>query len=103
LDGFDEEQMQRYEAYRRAGLPKPVVKKYLSSVLGCAVQPSTTIVVAGAAKIFIGELTEKSLDIMKERGDTGPICPHHLREAYQSLKDGDQKTKKKPRRRRLFR
>jgi transcription initiation factor TFIID subunit 11 len=39
-------------------------------------------VVSGVGKVFVGEMVESALDIMDERGDTGPIQPEHLREAF---------------------
>jgi hypothetical protein len=40
------------------------------------------LVVSGVGKIFVGEMVESALEIMDERGDTGPIAPEHLREAF---------------------
>ena len=79
--------MARYEAYRRAGLSKPVIKKFLQSTVGSSIQASTVIVVAGAAKVFIGEIVESALEIKSSRGETGALKPRHLREAYRSYKD----------------
>lgn len=88
--------MARYEAYRRAGLPKTTVKrvcvhsllqKFLQNVMGTSIQPSTAIVAAGAGKIFVGELTEKAKDIMEAQGESGPIEPRHIREAFRQYKE----------------
>ncbi|KAJ1967954.1 hypothetical protein IWQ62_001538 [Dispira parvispora] len=82
LDNFSEDQLDRYEAYRRSALNKTVIRRFISSVLN---QPATTeiaLVVAGFGKVFIGEIVELAKDVMEERGDQGPLAPVHLREAY---------------------
>ncbi|OIW06751.1 hypothetical protein TanjilG_11476 [Lupinus angustifolius] len=45
-----------------------------------------TIVVSGIAKLFVGEVVETARIVMKERKESGPIRPCHLREAYRHLK-----------------
>ncbi len=92
--------MARYEAYRRAGLSKPIIKKFLQSSLGSSIQASTVIVVAGAAKVFIGEIIESALAIAKSQGDTGPLQTFHIREAYRLYKGSHEKSHS---RRRLLR
>jgi transcription initiation factor TFIID subunit 11 len=43
------------------------------------------VVLIAIGKLFVGEIVEKSLQVMAERGDEGPIRPVHLREAYRRL------------------
>ena len=105
-------QTKRYEIYRRAHLPKPAMKKILTSLLGQPVQPSSVIVVAGVAKVFVGEVVEMALGIREETrkrieavdlkaecesGEEeegyvkrehvleGPLTPQELRHAYTLL------------------
>ncbi|KAI9099838.1 hTAFII28-like protein conserved region-domain-containing protein [Phlyctochytrium arcticum] len=86
LATFTPEQQQRYEVFRRAHFQKGAMKKVLQTVLGQNVTESSAIVVAGAAKLFVGEMTEKAREIMEERKESGPIRPEHLREAYRRHK-----------------
>ncbi|TPX63823.1 hypothetical protein SpCBS45565_g06345 [Spizellomyces sp. 'palustris'] len=86
LATFTQEQVQRYEVFRRAHFQKGGMKKFLQGLLGQNVAESSAIVVAGAAKLFVGEMTEKAREIMEEWGDTGGIQPEHLREAYRRYK-----------------
>lgn len=92
--------MARYEAYRRAGLSKPIIKKFLQTSLGSSIQASTVIVVAGAAKVFIGEITESAIAIARAQGDTGPLKTSHIREAFRLYKSTREKSHST---RRLFR
>lgn len=87
LSQFTEEQMSRYESFRRSGFQKSNMKRLLTSITGSAkISIPMTIVVSGIAKMFVGELIETARMVMAERKDTGPIRPCHVREAYRRLK-----------------
>ncbi|KAK9068250.1 hypothetical protein SSX86_012361 [Deinandra increscens subsp. villosa] len=87
LSQFTEDQMSRYESFRRSGFQKSVMKRLLGSITGSnKVSMPMTIVVSGIAKIFVGELVETAKVVMKERKESGPIRPCHIREAYRRLK-----------------
>ncbi|CAM8935801.1 unnamed protein product [Rhodiola kirilowii] len=87
LSQFTEEQMNRYESFRRSGFQKSNMKKLLASITGNQKIPSPIqIVVCGIAKIFVGELVEAARIVMTERNESGPIRPCHMREAYRRLK-----------------
>ncbi|KAL6198715.1 hypothetical protein ACLB2K_028504 [Fragaria x ananassa] len=59
LSRFSEEQMSRYESFRRAGFQKSNMKRLLASISGTPkISVPMTIVVSGIAKIFVGELVE---------------------------------------------
>lgn len=58
-----------------------------SMITGLHVAPNAAIVVSGCAKLFVGEMVEKALEIMSEWSDAGPIRPEHLREAYRRYKN----------------
>lgn len=58
LDNMTPEQLQRYELYRRAHLPKPAMKRLLTSLFGQPLTPSTVIVFSGVGKLFVGEMVE---------------------------------------------
>lgn len=87
LSQFTEEQMSRYESFRRAGFQKANMKRLLTSITGTQkISIPITIAVSGIAKVFVGEVVETARTIMKERKETGPIRPCHLREAHRRLK-----------------
>uniref|UniRef100_A0A7N0UUQ2 TAFII28-like protein domain-containing protein n=1 Tax=Kalanchoe fedtschenkoi TaxID=63787 RepID=A0A7N0UUQ2_KALFE len=87
LSQFTEEQMNRYESFRRSGFQKSNMKKLLASITGSQKIPSPIqIVVCGIAKMFVGELVEAARIVMTERNESGPIRPCHMREAYRRLK-----------------
>ncbi|KVH97092.1 transcription initiation factor TFIID subunit 11-like [Cynara cardunculus var. scolymus] len=87
LSQFTEEQMSRYESFRRSGFQKSNMKRLLGSITGSSkISMPMTIVVSGIAKIFVGELVETAKMVMTERKESGPIRPCHVREAYRRLK-----------------
>lgn len=87
LSRFSEEQMSRYESFRRAGFQKSNMKRLLASISGTPkISVPMTIVVSGIAKMFVGELVETARMVMSERKESGPIRPCHIREAYRRLK-----------------
>ncbi|KMT15906.1 hypothetical protein BVRB_3g055930 [Beta vulgaris subsp. vulgaris] len=84
---FTEEQMSRYESFRRSGFQKSNMKRLLVSLTGSQkISIPMTIVVSGIAKMFVGELIETAKLVMAERKDSGPIRPCHIRESYRRLK-----------------
>nr|ACG43532.1 transcription initiation factor TFIID subunit 11 [Zea mays] len=87
LSQFTQQQMNRYESFRRSGFQKSNMKRLLASITGSQkISIPTSIVVSGIAKIFVGELIETARVVMSERKDSGPIRPCHIREAYRRLK-----------------
>ncbi|KAG0257509.1 transcription initiation factor TFIID subunit 11 [Mortierella polycephala] len=85
LDCFSDEQLQRYEVYRRSVLSRPTVKK-ARTILNQQVTQTMAFVVAGFCKVFVGEMVEKAREVMNDWGETGAIRPEHLREAQRRYK-----------------
>lgn len=82
VDSFSQDQLQRYEVYRRSQLNKNTVKKLMNQVLNQSVSQNVAVVCAGFTKVFVGEIVEKALDVQKDFGDSGPLAPEHIREAF---------------------
>ncbi|KAF9028152.1 TAFII28-domain-containing protein [Hymenopellis radicata] len=87
MDHFSSEQYDRFEAYRRHALPKQGVRKVIQQTVGTQVSQPVAQIVAGFAKVFVGEIVEKARAVQARRGETGPLSPDHLREAYRMYQE----------------
>lgn len=86
LELLSEDQLRRYETFRRVGFPRPAIRKLMSKVLDQQVNMNSVIVVSGIAKVFVGELVEEARKVMDDLGESGQIMPSHLLEAHRRLK-----------------
>eukprot|EP00741_Cyanophora_paradoxa_P009576 tig00001532_g9275.t1 len=88
METFSVEEIRRFEAFRRSSLSRAMIKKVMQSVVpNMQVSQLMTIAMGGIAKLFVGELVEKGREVMLEAGETGPLRPRHLREAYRRLQN----------------
>lgn len=87
-----EEQLNRYEMFRRSTFPKASIKRLVQSVSGGPVSQNVVIAISGIAKVFVGELVQEAIRIKKRYGESGPVEPKHLREAYRVVKNRHDRT-----------
>lgn len=86
VSNFTEEQLNRYEMYRRAAFPKAAIKRLMQSISGTSISQNVVIAMSGIAKVYAGELVETALDAREQWSETGPIQPKHVREAVRRLR-----------------
>ncbi|KAI5950046.1 TAF11 [Candida margitis] len=72
ITNFTNDQMERFEAYRRSTINKPGVKKICNGVVGHSVSQVIATVVAGVAKSFISEIISKSFEV-QDRDNKGTL------------------------------
>lgn len=83
-----EEQLDRYEAFRRSSLKRPM-RQLVKVVTNSSANPNDKLMIAvsSVAKSFVGDLVETARLVATQRGDEGPLQPLHIHVAYQQLKD----------------
>ncbi|KAG9288933.1 hypothetical protein G9A89_019555 [Geosiphon pyriformis] len=86
LENFSEEQLQRYEVYRRSSLSKPNVKRLVGQVLNQPCSPTMAFVIAGFTKVYIGEIIELAREVQKDWNQSGALTPEQLQEANRRYK-----------------
>mmetsp|Transcript_21254 Transcript_21254/g.33056 ORF Transcript_21254/g.33056 Transcript_21254/m.33056 type:complete len:240 (-) Transcript_21254:55-774(-) len=82
---FTEEQEERFKYYRRSSLPRGRIKRKMEGIIQDSVSDEMVVVMAGVAKMHLGELVEMGKEVQCQWGDTGSLAPCHIKEAYRRL------------------
>lgn len=90
VSNFSDEQLDRYETYRRSAFSKGSIKRLMHSITGSVPSSNVVIAMAGIAKVFVGEIVEEGLEVQRQEKKSTetkstPLEPKHLREAYRRL------------------
>ncbi|RLV90690.1 Transcription initiation factor TFIID subunit 11 [Spathaspora sp. JA1] len=95
IANFTDDQMERFEAYRRMTVNKPGVKKICNGVLGHSIAHNIAVVIAGISKSFLGEIITKAIEV-QDRENKGRLIldidakKNQKREITQSLERGQE-------------
>ncbi|CAH6723198.1 hypothetical protein CLIB1444_13S02520 [[Candida] jaroonii] len=63
---FTEDQMDRFEAYRRTTINKPGVKKICNAVLGHSIPQNISVILAGLSKSYLSEIITKAYEVQEK-------------------------------------
>ena len=75
------EQLDRFEHWKRSKFPRASMRRLMGDILGSSSERGA-IVLAAVAKMFVGELVEVAREHMTAVGESGPIQPNQLRQAF---------------------
>ncbi|KAL4446821.1 hypothetical protein ABPG77_008065 [Micractinium sp. CCAP 211/92] len=95
---LSEQQLDRYSAFRRSNLRKPM-QLLMSKTLGGAPNNKALIALSSVTKSFVDDLVATAMAVAEERGESTPLQPAHIHTAYQRLIEQDKVPGKAPRRR----
>ncbi|TKR62262.1 hypothetical protein L596_026249 [Steinernema carpocapsae] len=88
LGNFTQEQLEKYEIYRRTTCPKNKIRRFIEKQCnGMQPSPDVVLAIASLAKTFLCELAEEALDIKESdpAEEKKPMEPKHLHRAFQQL------------------
>lgn len=80
-----EEQLNRYESFRRSSLARPKMKKLVQLLTGTTINDKVNIALCAIGKLFVGELIETARIVAAQEGHAGALLPRHVQLAYQIL------------------
>ncbi|KAK9472832.1 hTAFII28-like protein conserved region-domain-containing protein [Dipodascopsis tothii] len=95
ISTFTNDQMERYETFRRVNINRGSVKKLANAVLNQSITNNVAVTISGFSKVFVGEIIERALDVQQRMvppdpldpdAERPPLQPEHLREAWRLYK-----------------
>ena len=83
------EERSRYQHYRRSHFNIRYVRRVMcqSTAVDIKAGDKVCVIMAGLAKLFVGNIIERARSIMTDRGESGPIQCRHLREAFVIMRE----------------
>lgn len=85
LNTLSEDELLRYEAFRRVGFKRNMIKRLCLEVIGQSCNPKFIIAVCGLSKVFVGELIDEAKNVQKQWNDTGALLVTHIHEAFRRI------------------
>lgn len=85
VNSMTPEQLERFNIFRRSGLNKTAIKK-VAAHSDHQMSNGMAQLMSGVGKVFVGEMVAKARDVQLQWGDSGPLTPAHIREAYRLYK-----------------
>lgn len=70
ITSFTDDQMERFEAYRRMTVNKPGVKKLCNGILGHSISQNIAVVLAGLSKLLLGDIITIAFEVQEREYKT---------------------------------
>mmetsp|Transcript_734 Transcript_734/g.1982 ORF Transcript_734/g.1982 Transcript_734/m.1982 type:complete len:139 (+) Transcript_734:1278-1694(+) len=90
------EQLDRFEHWKRSKFPRADMRRLQGDILGSSSE-NGSILLAAAAKMFVGDLVESARERMTAANESGPIQPVHLRQAHRRMQRAGGTVRSSPR------
>lgn len=95
ISSFTEEQMERFEAYRRMAINKAGVRKVCNGILGNTMPQNITVVMAGLSKQLLSEIITLAFEVQERESKAQLIMDiddkkQRKRDMIKRLADGDE-------------
>lgn len=107
ITSFTNEQMDKFEAFRRMRINKPGVKKICNSIVGHLIPQNMPVILAGLSKSFLGDLIVKAFEVQDREYKAQLILDidakkRRKKETLQRIEKGEDLSNEPPEQRLLY-
>ncbi|VEU22969.1 DEKNAAC104225 [Brettanomyces naardenensis] len=93
LESMDDNQLSRYEFFRRTNLNTGNIRKFVNNVVGQNVNSNLAKIIGGVGKMFVGEIVEKAKDVQLSENHARVIEQLHYKRTLKKYENELQRRK----------
>lgn len=93
LESMDNEQMSRYEFFRRTNLNTGSIRRLVSSTIGQSISTSLAKIIGGVGKMFVGDMVERAKDAQRKQFESQVIEQLNYKRALKKHENAIQRLK----------